>query len=168
MRFFYILIFLLISNNVRAELPLPAATTPELPTKTIESLLENLDEVANGLGNEDNYKKSKMNGVSFADLPSVSKDFFFIWQAEEFSILLFETKNKWMETLPKVPEAQKEAMLNYITKLSILRKKHALKYETLIDKACENHKDKMTPKEIIHLKNRVKVWHDAQKLVDRI
>lgn len=177
MRLFYILIVLLFVNNAYGELPLVSRPSSNIPNKRIVDLMDSMEHGIENIGNPEPYKTTKIDGRPFPTLPAITQDFFYLWQSEEISILMYETRKQWIDLVVVLPDEvvaeddsagpNKKMMLDHLTRLNEMRKKHAIKYEGLIDKVCEIHKDKMTPKEIIHLKNRVKFWHDTQRLVDR-
>lgn len=135
-------------------------------------------------------KGEEKKKVKFVDLKDFEKNLFYIYQAEALSNKLARLEGMWNFELRRLPpvkkedvalEKEKEALTEerlkqeanradvegYIGKLHKLREAHAVRFEKLMGDVFEKFKDEIPAADRENYSQKVKEWHDKQKLVER-
>jgi hypothetical protein len=150
-----------------------SATSLQQPFNIMEyqKELNKFKEASDNLTNEAYYNtswfKHKKTGEikKFTTLTNLEKNVFYIQQAEKITIEFTKTQQKWEKELENHDETSDMGKL--LLELVILRKAHALKYEQMLDLMFKKFPDDFTEEEKQFISNRVKKYHDDNKLIRR-
>jgi hypothetical protein len=168
--------------------PIPPAAKPQAK-KEYEKQLKAHAKWSNNLSNPEHYKdvvfKHKKTGevVPFTKLSDFEKQMWYLLQGEQLTKEMQKAESKWKdeanaakprpddegddEDEKKEQPPWKEEVQAYVNQLHDLRKKTAVKFETLAEKVFSDNKDKLSAEEKEFYLKRLRALHDQDKLVER-
>lgn len=134
-------------------------------------------------------ENDKPKTIKFQDLSVLRKDIFYLYQAQICSNELKVLEKMWSQILVDlqvIPDEDKKKqtekykdkpalkrpptvaqLKEYIKQLLELRKKHAVKYETVVKEVFKKHVDEIPTPDRQHYLKKVIEWNDNDKLIVR-
>jgi len=122
--------------------------------------------------------------TKFTELSEMEKNLYYVYNAEQLSTRMSMFYFKWSFELAKIKYEEKQGKTrpatkngnkiatkkdieDHLARLDTLRKKHAVEFEKLIAKVFEKYKNEIPEKDRKTYSERIRKWHDSQKLIVR-
>lgn len=110
----------------------------------------------------------------FTDFSELDRQVYIVMITESFGHEMEELYNKWKEELAMAEdapenenEASKKDIAEYLSRLTLLRKKNAERLESIVEKMFKKWPDKFTEDEKKLTLKTIREYHDKNKLIKR-
>lgn len=168
--FLFLFLFFLFPVNSYSQTPELEKKQQELKESKVKIYREILSTLENNVDNFCNIHLYKNKVFKNQDINNLDKNdpdqlnLFLIYQAQSISDIMYMIHATWLKEISRIKDKKElEALL---VSLQDLRKKHAVKFENLLEQNLEKV-NKASKEEKTSFIIKIKKWHDEQNLIDR-